>query len=311
MNYRLTGLACLLAVALTDLAGCCHPCRPGCMPPYTPVPDRCPPPGCAAGGCTPAHPLSPTQVTPIPGPAFPPPSPPGAVSPPAAPIVPPPPVPLPPAPSEIRTYPPPATDAWRPGLPEASTPGAPGGARLSPPEGAAPIPPTAPPAVAEEGTRPTPSLPVGIRQFAVVKDKVASGLKPLLDGLDWLQANGYRAVLHVRRPGEDDAADRRQVEKRGLRYLSLEVSGPTLTPTVVDAFNQTVADPSLQPLFVYDKDGTLAGAMWYLHFRNVDRLGDAEARAKAARLGLRENGQGEAQLLWLAIQNYLSKQVQR
>ena len=63
------------------------------------------------------------------------------------------------------------------------------------------------------------------------EDRVASGLRPLLDGgLDWLQANGYRTVLHLRQPGEDDTADRKQVEKRGMKYLSMEVSPETLTP---------------------------------------------------------------------------------
>ena len=42
----------------------------------------------------------------------------------------------------------------------------------------------------------------------MAQKEVTSGLKPSLDGLEWLQANHYRAVLHVRQPGEDDSADR-------------------------------------------------------------------------------------------------------
>src|SRR5262249_19368858 len=95
-----------------------------------------------------------------------------------------------------------------------------------PPQTAKAPPPPSPIKVQEPPA--TPPLPVGIPQFATARPGVASGLKPLLDGLDWLQENGYRTVLHLRLPGTEDAADRKQIEKRGLKYLSLEVSPQTL-----------------------------------------------------------------------------------
>src|SRR5262249_48967695 len=137
-------------------------------------------------------------------------------------------------------------------------------------------------------------------------DQVASGLKPLLDGLDWLQAAGYRTVLHVRLPGTDDSADRREVEKRGLKYLSLEVSPQTLSQAAVEQFNRTIGDPANYPLFVYDRDGMLAGGLWYLYFRTAERQTDDAARTQANRLGLKEAATDEHRAMWLAIQKYLS-----
>jgi protein tyrosine phosphatase (PTP) superfamily phosphohydrolase (DUF442 family) len=154
---------------------------------------------------------------------------------------------------------------------------------------------------------PTPLLPAGIPQFAIVKDQVANGLKPMLDGVDWLKQNNYRTVLHLRQPGEDDAAERTLFEMRGLRYVSLEVSAQTLSPAVVDEFNRIVSDHSNQPLFVYDKTGPLAGSLWYLHFRQIEHQGDVEARRRAGQLGLRETPGGLQQEMWLAIQKYLSE----
>jgi protein tyrosine phosphatase (PTP) superfamily phosphohydrolase (DUF442 family) len=181
--------------------------------------------------------------------------------------------------------------------------------RLAPPQ--SPEPPKAvPPDQGGPPERtPTPKLPAGIANFAEAAPGVASGLRPMLDGLDWLRANGYKAVLHVRVPGENADGDRRLLEQRGLKYLSLEVSAKLLTPEVVDQFNKIVADPTNRPLFVYDKDGALAGALWYLHFRTADKLSDEEARKKAAPLGLKENGEGPAQEMWLAIQAYLRDYV--
>jgi protein tyrosine phosphatase (PTP) superfamily phosphohydrolase (DUF442 family) len=181
--------------------------------------------------------------------------------------------------------------------------------RLSVPETSTAEPPRAPepaaPTTPADPAAPSPALPVGIPQFAQAKDRVASGLRPLLDGMDWLQTNGYRTVLHVRPPGEDDSSDRRLAERRGLRYLTLEVSPQTLSRALVDSFQRIVNDTTAHPLFVYDRDGMLAGGLWYLAFR-AEGATDEEARQKAARLGLKDDAAGEHQTMWLAIQKVLS-----
>jgi len=182
------------------------------------------------------------------------------------------------------------------------------GARLLGPENpSAPAKlPAGPPAAQ---TSPPPVLPVGIAQFVIVKDKVANGPRPMLDdGLDWLRTNGYRTVLHIRPPGEDDTADRKQVEKRGMRYLTLEVAPETLTRQTVEEFSRVVQDATGYPLFVYDRDGALAGALWYLDFRLTQRDSDETARVRASGLGLREDREGTHRAMWLALQKLLSEQ---
>jgi protein tyrosine phosphatase (PTP) superfamily phosphohydrolase (DUF442 family) len=152
-----------------------------------------------------------------------------------------------------------------------------------------------------------PALPSGIPQFAIALESgVTAGLRPTLDGgLDWLQKKGYKTVLHIKQPGEPDAADRKQVEKRGMAYLKLEVSPETLSGKVVDEFARIVSDKNNYPLFVYDKDGSLAGGLWYLYFR--DREEEEVARVRANTLGMRIQADGPHRELWLAIQKYLSE----
>ena len=163
------------------------------------------------------------------------------------------------------------------------------------------------PATSESKAAPTPTLPVGIPGFApAIPDKVANGRKPTLDGLDWLKANSYRGALLLRKPGESDAADRRQFETRGLSFASLEVTLTNLDRSTVEQFNRLVADGVRQPLSVYDADGSLTGPLWYLYFRRVDRLDDESARARAERLGLKLN-ERDQRLGWLAVQDFLSK----
>jgi hypothetical protein len=137
-----------------------------------------------------------------------------------------------------------------------------------------------------------------------VKMDVANGLRPThLEGLEWLKNNGYRMALYIRAPGEADDADRKLFEERyGLKYASFALSPESLTLDVVDQFNHVVADANNRPLFVYDKDGSLAGALWYLHLRMIDQQSHEEARTNAARLGLTDAHRD----MWLAIQKILS-----
>jgi protein tyrosine phosphatase (PTP) superfamily phosphohydrolase (DUF442 family) len=164
-----------------------------------------------------------------------------------------------------------------------------------------------PPPAAKDPSSATPPLPVDIPQFAVAKPNIASGQQPFPDGIAWLKTHGYRTVLHIRSPGEDDSAARRQFEGQGLRYLSLEVSPQTLSRTVVEEFNRLVTDKNNLPLFVYDRDGSLAGGLWYLHFRLADGASEEKARADAAYLGFKDV-EGPHRTMWVAVQNYLQNQ---
>jgi protein tyrosine phosphatase (PTP) superfamily phosphohydrolase (DUF442 family) len=286
MNGRSLRFVAALVLAVLGGTGCCNTCcrRPrDYIDPPTP---SCP--SCQTRAVVPGVVVAPPEPRPLPG----------AVAP-SVPVVP-----------ETRGY------APLPAGPIPVTPSAPAdaGVRLSPPAPAAPPqspePPRAPVPVAP-GVRdepgPSPALPSGIAQFAPARPGVSSGLKPSLEGLEWLRTNGYRAVLHVRLPGAEDAAERRQFERLGIRYLSVEVSPQTLSRDVVERFSRPVGDPANQPLFVYDRDGTLAGGLWYLYFVTVSHDTDEVARLKAARLGLKEDTAGPAGEMWLAIQKYLSQ----
>lgn len=306
MNRRWYGLLLLAMIGLGGVAGCRNCCQRGGFVASAPPP-CCPP--SSTTGFSPYHPLTPQRFDNLPGPMPTPRQdllpnlPPAATTPPVAP------------PPDLRNYAPPSVPPtepqWRPSPDSRQTPPPsydpnPPPVRLNPPETAEP--PKAPVKPDTEPERsPSPPLPVGIPQFQMVRNRLASGLKPSLEGgLDWLEKNGYRTIVHIRRPGEDDAADRRQVEKRGMKYVSIELSPQTLNREVVDQFNHVLADASSPPIFVYDHDGTLQGALWYLHFRIADLATDDEARVRAGRLGLRDNDNAEQRELWLAIQKFLS-----
>jgi protein tyrosine phosphatase (PTP) superfamily phosphohydrolase (DUF442 family) len=161
---------------------------------------------------------------------------------------------------------------------------------------------------AKETRDASPAMPVDIPHFAMVKANVASGQQPFPEGVQWLKSHGYHTVLYIRAPGEEDRAPRDVFEQNGFAYRSLEISPDTLSKAKVEEFNRMVTDSKNLPLFVYDRDSSLAGALWYLHFRIVDKMSDEKARADASQLGFKE-GSDNPQLknMWLAVQNYLAK----
>ncbi|MCS7166411.1 MAG: hypothetical protein RMI91_00530 [Gemmatales bacterium] len=155
-------------------------------------------------------------------------------------------------------------------------------------------------------TTPVADFPVDIARWQVPYQGVASGLYPHGQGWDWLRQKGYRTVLHLKSSGEDDSGLRGECERRGLRYLVLEVEPQTLNRELVLRFSQTLADRSLHPIFITDKDGVRAGALWYLHYRLTEKLDEAEARRRAAQHGLADKDpRPEVAELWQAVQNVL------
>lgn len=167
-----------------------------------------------------------------------------------------------------------------------------------------PIAKTPPPAAFND-VPPAP-LPVGISSYAQVKDGVSTGLRPELDGLDWLQSKSVKTVIFLRNGKEDDSSDRKQVEKRGLKYVSLTVAPEAINQALIVEFNRLVDDPTGRGVFVYDLDGKRAGVMWYLYFRTTELLSDDEARVRAGRFGLKDKGDAEQTQLWTAVQKYMS-----
>lgn len=139
-----------------------------------------------------------------------------------------------------------------------------------------------------------------IPQFAQAFDKVYAGLKPPAEGLDWLQDRGVKTVVQVRLFGEDDSADKKLVEQRNMRYVPFEVSPVVLSKEKTDEFIKLIRDGAKQGIYVYDEDGSLAGAMWYLHMRYGEFLEDDASRLRAEQLGLRPMGFGQHRDMWLA-----------
>ena len=263
----------IFAAAATSLilaAGCKHKCclnDPGRRPqPYLPPAPNSPfllPP---AG----------VPTTPAPGP--------GAVVPPVG-------------PSDLRNYQPPGKPAPEVLLPDPIPGSSSSGA--TPSFLGTPVKPQTPEPAAEKRS----DAPINLPGYARVKEGVASGRKPSLDGFDALKQAGFRTVIYLHPAGADVAAAKEVAAKRGLVFVALETT-PEKLAEVAEQFNGVIADKSRHTIYVFDDDGVRAGAIWYLHFRTAESMNDDAARVRARPLGFTDQGD-DAKAFGLAIQRYL------
>lgn len=147
-------------------------------------------------------------------------------------------------------------------------------------------------------------LAIDLPGYTVAMTGVATGLKPFPDGISWLSSKGYKTAMQLKSAGEDTSATQKLFEQKGLTFTSLEASPARLSKETYQQFVRVVKDSSRHPLFVFDKDGSAIGGLWYLYNRVELGKSDEAARSEAERVGLR-NDDSEHKAMWLAVQKLL------
>jgi uncharacterized protein (TIGR01244 family) len=97
-----------------------------------------------------------------------------------------------------------------------------------------------------------------------INDNVTVGAQVSEEEVKRLPQEGFRTVVNLREPGEQDQPvspddERKMVEAAGMKYLHIPVSGKDMKPEQVDRFRQELmAQPG--PVFVHCHKGKRAGA---------------------------------------------------
>ncbi len=122
-----------------------------------------------------------------------------------------------------------------------------------------------------------------VRNFAKVSDSIYRGGEPSDVGMAELGAMGIKIVVDLREPSGATHSEKRQVEKLGMRYVSVpmgEFSAPTK-----DQIEQLLAlliHPDANPLFIHcrrgkDRTGTVIACYRIQHDHWTNREAQAEA----------------------------------
>jgi hypothetical protein len=132
-----------------------------------------------------------------------------------------------------------------------------------------------------------PNLVKDVPGFTVVRDGVATGRKPGLEGLENLKSSGYRTIIYLHAASADVGAARTVIEKRGLVFLPIAIEPETIK-SGTDRFLEAVGDAKNKPVYVCDEDGLRTGAAWYAWFRQAEAASDDTAQVRAGTLGWRD-----------------------
>jgi protein tyrosine phosphatase (PTP) superfamily phosphohydrolase (DUF442 family) len=143
------------------------------------------------------------------------------------------------------------------------------------------------------------SLSPGLKHFSSVKPNINGGSLPNADGLDWLKERGTKTLIDLRDATDVDPVFVEQVKSRGIRHISLPIDLNRLDSTSVARFSEEVNRASGQPVYFFDRDGTRAGVLWYVHRLTVDKVDPQLASREAEELGLKDKA------AWVAAAKYL------
>jgi uncharacterized protein (TIGR01244 family) len=129
-----------------------------------------------------------------------------------------------------------------------------------------------------------------IRNFLRVNEDFCTGAQPRREHLKQLKAEGVKAVINLRQPGEHRAAEEEAAAKEaGLRYFNIPVAFADPKDEQVFEFLKITDDVENRPAFIHCAGAIRVGAFWMIRRVLRDGWTVERAEAEAEKIGLRES----------------------
>jgi uncharacterized protein (TIGR01244 family) len=126
-----------------------------------------------------------------------------------------------------------------------------------------------------------------IRNFLQVTPEFCTGGQPRIEHFAKLKADGVKAVLNLRQPGEHRAEDEQAaVKQAGLKYFNIPVSVSDPQDAQVAEFLKLTDDPSNRPMFIHCTAAIRVGAFWMIRRALRDGWTIDAAREEGRKVGL-------------------------
>lgn len=126
-----------------------------------------------------------------------------------------------------------------------------------------------------------------IHNFLQVTPEFCTGGQPRNEHFVKLKADGVKAVLNLRQPGEHRAAEEQEaVRKAGLKYYNIPVNYGNPTEADVDEFLRLTDDPANRPMFIHCTAAIRVGAFWMIRRVLRDGMSVEAALEEARKVGL-------------------------
>jgi uncharacterized protein (TIGR01244 family) len=126
-----------------------------------------------------------------------------------------------------------------------------------------------------------------IRNFLQVTPQFCTGGQPRPEHFAKLKADGVKAVLNLRTPGEYRADEEQAaVEKAGMKYFNIPVVYTAPTDAQADEFLKITDDPANRPMFIHCTAAIRVGAFWMIRRALRDGMSADAALEDARKVGL-------------------------
>ena len=136
---------------------------------------------------------------------------------------------------------------------------------------------------------PAPPAPPDIRNFLKVTPEFCTGGQPRPEHFAALKAEGVKAVLNLRQPGEHRADEEQEaVKAAGLKYFNVPVNFQQPTDAAVDEFLRITDDTANRPMFIHCTAAIRVGAFWMIRRVLRDGLAVDAALDEARKIGFRD-----------------------
>ena len=135
-----------------------------------------------------------------------------------------------------------------------------------------------------------PAPPPPIRNFLRPSDQFCTGGQPRLEHFAQLKADGVKAVINLRTPGEHRAAEEEAAVKAlGLRYFNIPVVFSAPNDAQATEFLRLTDDPANRPAFIHCTAAIRVGAFWMIRRVLRDGFTIEAAEKEAGTVGLQNS----------------------
>ena len=141
----------------------------------------------------------------------------------------------------------------------------------------------------------------GLRNTNQPLEGVATAGQPEEGHFGRLASAGYRAVIHLRGPGEDRGLDEPEAIRRaGMEYANLPVGYEDVDDETFERFRELMAEPERRPVLVHCASANRVGALLIPYLILDEGMTAEEASRAASRVGLRNGKLRRAALRYAA-----------
>jgi uncharacterized protein (TIGR01244 family) len=128
-----------------------------------------------------------------------------------------------------------------------------------------------------------------IRAYLKVTPEFCTGGQPRPEHFALLKADGVKAVLNLRQPGEHRSEEEQEaVKAAGLRYFNIPVNYQQPTDASVDEFLKITDDPANRPMFIHCTAAIRVGTFWMIRRVLRDGMTFDAALEEARKVGLKD-----------------------